>query len=160
MIKVGDRIPNAEFILLTNESFEKIRLEDQLKGKKIVLFGFPGAFTGTCALEHVPSFVAMADQLKAKGVDGIFGTSVNDAMVEKAFGEAQGAVGKVMLLPDWDASFAKAMGMDIDMSPYGMGTRSLRYSLVAIDGVVTHLDVEENPAVCSVTKADEILKYL
>lgn len=160
MIKIGDKIPAGMFKTFTGLTFEEYSFPDLLKGKKVVLLGLPGAFTPTCDMKHLPSFVELADAIKSKGVDMIICVSVNDPFVMNAWSDSLEAEGKVLLLSDWDASFAKAMGMDFDGSAFGMGTRSLRYNAVVEDGVLMHVDVEEDPGACGITKASEILKYL
>lgn len=160
MIKVGDKIPEGKFLVFTGTEFQAPSFPELLKGKKVILFGLPGAYTPTCDMEHLPSFVAMHDKLKAKGVDAIICVSVNDPFVLKAWKEAAKAEGKVELLSDWDATFTKAMGLDFDGSGIGMGTRSLRYDAIIEDGVVKHLVVEQDPGACGITKADNILDHL
>jgi len=141
-IKVGDQLPSGTLTLATNDGPQKVASADYFKGKKVVLFSVPGAFTPTCDAKHLPGFVEQAAALKAKGVDAIACLSVNDAFVMKAWGKAQGAAGKVDMLADGNAEYTKALGLDFDASGFGMGTRGQRFALIADDGKVTHLNVE------------------
>jgi glutaredoxin/glutathione-dependent peroxiredoxin len=160
MIKVGDKLPAAELLAFGDMQIIKVNLAERLKGKKVLLFGFPGAFSPVCAGMHVPTYIELFDQIMAKGVDEIIGISVNDVAVLLAFTQAMHAEGKITFLSDGDAEFSKSVGMTHDASFWGAGTRSLRYVAVVEDGVVKHIDIEERPDVCSVTKAEEILKFL
>lgn len=141
-IKVGDRLPNAKFRVTTPEGAVWKTTDDIFKGKKVALFAVPGAFTGTCHKQHLPSIMQSADALKAKGVDTIAVTAVNDAFVLDAWKKASGA-DKVEFLGDGNADFAKAIDLAADFSGNGMGTRSRRYSMLVEDGVVKKLNVEE-----------------
>ena len=148
-IQTGDRLPDAtltEFIetetagcALGPNSF---RVADLVPGKTIAIFGLPGAYTPTCSAKHLPGYVALADQLKAKGVHEIWCVSVNDAFVMGAWGREQKATGVVRMMADGNAEFTKALGLDADFSKHGMGTRSQRYSMLVVDGVVKQLNVE------------------
>jgi cytochrome c peroxidase len=160
MIKVGDRIPDFTLKRLTDQGIEEINIADRIKDKKVVIFGIPGAFTGTCTNIHVPSFVKHADELKAKGIDEIICVAVNDPFVMKALEEHTNAAGKVTLLSDWDASFAKAMGLTFDGSGIFLGIRSMRYDAIFEDGVLKQINVEQNPGSCGITKADSLLEQL
>ena len=149
-IKIGDTLPEgtlSEFIETETEGCSlgpnTFNVQDLVKGKKIAIFGLPGAFTPTCSAEHVPGYIRMADELKSKGVDEIWCVSVNDAFVMGAWGREQGANGKVRMLADGNASYTKALGLDADFSKFGMGTRSQRYSILAVDGVVQQLNIEQ-----------------
>ncbi len=145
MIKVGDRLPDATFNVMTAEG-PKPRTSDELfAGKKVVLFALPGAFTPTCSNNHVPGYRDNFDALKAKGVDTIAVTSVNDAFVMGAWQKAQGCEGKIEFLADGSAKFAKALGLELDLTERGMGVRSRRYSMLVEDGVVKTLNIEEGP---------------
>ena len=148
-IKVGDRLPDGqlqEFIEVETAGCplgpNTFNVADLVKGKKIVIFGLPGAFTPTCSAQHVPGYVKNADALKAKGVDEIWCISVNDAFVMGAWGREQKATGIVRMMADGNAAFTKALGLDADFSKHGMGTRSQRYSMLVEDGVVKQLNVE------------------
>lgn len=149
-IKIGERLPEgtlAEFIETETEGCalgpNTFQVADLAKGKKIAIFGLPGAFTPTCSAKHVPGFVENAEAFKAKGVDEIWCISVNDAFVMGAWGREQKATGIVRMMADGNAAFTKALGLDADFSKHGMGTRSQRYSMLVEDGVVTQLNVEE-----------------
>ncbi len=149
-IKIGDTLPEgtlAEFIETETEGCalgpNTFNVQDLVKGKKIAIFGLPGAFTPTCSAQHVPGYVQHADDLKAAGVDEIWCISVNDAFVMGAWGRDQKATGIVRMMGDGNAAYSKALGLDADFSKHGMGTRSQRYSLLADNGVVTQLNIEQ-----------------
>lgn len=146
-IKPGDPIPNVKLKRMGASGIEEVQTGDLFQGRKVVLFGVPGAFTTTCQNVHVPGYAERADDIKAKGIDEIVCTSVNDPFVMQAWGEATQSVGKITMLPDWDGSFAKAMGLDQDLSGAGLGVRSKRYAMIVEDGKVSHLDVEEGRGV-------------
>jgi peroxiredoxin len=159
MIKVGDTIPNATFTVMTAEG-PKPRTSDEIfKGKKVVLFAVPGAFTPTCHKNHLPGFIAKADEIKAKGVDTIAVTGVNDVFVMNAWAENTGGKDKIEFLADGSAIFAKAIGLTVDLNERGLGIRSRRYAMIVEDGVVQALDVEEAAGV-EVSGADHILGKL
>ena len=158
-IKVGDRLPEAKFRMMTSEGPAWKTTDEVFKGKKVVLFAVPGAFTPTCSVKHLPSFVQNADALKAKGVDTIACIAVNDAFVMAAWGKEQGVDGKITMLADGSAAFTKALGLELDLVARGMGTRSQRYALIAQDGKVTHLAVEP-PGGFDVSRAESILAKL
>jgi len=155
-IKVGDSIPSMKLMMATAEGPKEVSTDDIFKGKKVVLFAVPGAFTPTCSAKHLPGFVQHAGDFKAKGVDTIACISVNDAFVMGAWGKDQGTAGKVEMLADGSAMFAKALGLEMDITARGMGVRSQRYALVAQDGKVTHLGVEA-PGGFEESKAETIL---
>ena len=166
MIKVGDRLPEGtltEFIetetagcsLGPNSS----KVSDLVKGKKIAIFGLPGAYTPTCSAKHVPSYLANYDKLKAKGVDEIWCVSVNDAFVMGAWAKDQKSTGKVRMMADGSAALTKAMGLEMDLTARGMGVRSQRYSMLVDNGVVKSLNVEQ-PGKFEVSDADSMLKQL
>jgi peroxiredoxin len=158
-IKVGDRLPNAEFITMTADGQQKFSTDTVFTGRKVVLFAVPGAFTPTCSMNHLPGFVEHAAAIKAKGVDTIACTSVNDVHVMNAWGKASNVDGKILMLADGNADFAKAVGLNIDLRAPGMGERSRRYSMIVENGVVKSLNVEENPGV-NVSGAETILQQL
>ena len=165
-IKIGDRLPEgtlSEFIEVETEGCSlgpnTFNVGELTKGKKIAIFGLPGAYTPTCSAKHVPGYVALADQLKAKGVDEIWCISVNDAFVMGAWGRDQKATGIVRMMADGNAAFTKALGLDADFSNFGMGTRSQRYSMLVEDGAVKQLNVEQ-PGKFEVSNAETLLSQL
>jgi len=162
-IKVGDRLPEGqlqEFIDVETEGCplgpNTFSVGEIAKGKKIAIFGLPGAFTPTCSAKHVPSYLQHYDALKAKGVDEIWCVSVNDAFVMGAWGRDQKTGGKVRMMADGSADFAKATGLTLDLTTRGMGLRSNRYSMLVVDGVVKSLNVE-GPGKFEVSDADTML---
>ena len=164
-IQIGDRLPEgtlAEFIDTETEGCtlgpNTFQVADLVKGKKIAIFGLPGAFTPTCSAKHVPGFVENAEAFKAKGVDEIWCISVNDAFVMGAWGREQKATGIVRMMADGNAAFTKALGLDADFSKHGMGTRSQRYSMLVEDGVVKQLNVEQGGF--DVSKAEALLAQI
>ena len=140
-IKVGDKVPEATFTTFSADGPKPITTDELFKGKTVALFAVPGAFTPTCSAKHLPSFKIHAGDLKAKGVDTIACVSVNDVFVMKAWGESQG-VGDILMLADGNGDFTKAIGLELDGSRFGMGSRSQRYSMIVTDGVVKELNVE------------------
>ena len=159
-IQVGDKLPSVKLKRLGAEGMEEVDTGDLFAGKKIVLFGVPGAYTPTCHKSHLPGFVARADEIKAAGVDEIICVAVNDPFVFKAWGTELGADGKVTMLPDGNGALAKAMGLDFDGAGAGLGVRNKRFSLTAKDGVVETLEVEASPGDLSVSSADSCLAKL
>ena len=148
-IKVGDTLPAgtlSEFIEVEGNGCSigpnEFKIGDIVKGRKVVIFGLPGAFTPTCSAKHVPGYVQKRDQLKAKGVDDVLCMSVNDAFVMGAWGRDQHTAGKVRMMADGSADFAKATGLTLDLTSRGMGIRSQRYSMLVVDGVVKSLNIE------------------
>jgi len=141
-IKVGDKIPSVVLQQKTADGVQPVKTDDLFKGKKVVLFAVPGAFTPTCSAKHLPGFVQNADKLKQKGIDAIACVAVNDAFVMEAWGKSQNTDGKVMMLADGSAQFAKALGLDLDLMDKGLGMRSQRYAMVVNDGKVEKLFVE------------------
>lgn len=158
-IKAGDRLPAATFMTPTADGPAAITTDEVFKGKRVALFAVPGAFTPTCSAKHLPGFKARAAELKAKGVDRIVCVSVNDVFVMKAWAQDQGVTTEVMMLADGNGEFTKALGLDFDGGKFGMGLRSQRYSLIADDGVVSQLNVEEAGAF-EVSSADYMLEHL
>jgi glutaredoxin/glutathione-dependent peroxiredoxin len=158
-IKVGDRVPSASLKHMTADGMQTITTDQLFKGKKVVLFALPGAFTPTCSAKHLPGFVQNADTIKAKGVDTIACLSVNDAFVMNAWGKDQKVGDKVLMLADGNADFSKAVGLTMDGTGYGMGTRAQRYAMVVQDGVVKALNVEA-PGAFEVSSAESIIKAL
>jgi peroxiredoxin len=159
-IKVGDKLPNATFRVMTAEGPKPKTTDEIFKGKKVVLFAVPGAFTPTCTKMHLPSFVDNAGAIKGKGVDTIAVTGVNDVFVMDAWKKSSGADGKVEFLADGNAEFAKAIDMAFDGSGNGLGTRSKRYSMVVENGVVKKLNIEEAPGKCDVSGGQALLGQL
>ena len=159
MIKIGDRMPAGSFTRMTKDGPQKLSTDDLFKGKTVVLFSVPGAFTPTCDARHLPGFVDHADAIKAKGVDTIACMAVNDVFVMNAWGKHANVGDKVMMLADGNADYAKALGLELDASGFGMGTRGQRFALVVKDGVVKQLHVEK-PGEFKVSAADFILSQL
>ncbi|MEP9357249.1 peroxiredoxin [Sphingomonas sp. KR3-1] len=158
-IQVGDRIPSITFVKVTEGGPEQISSDDYFAGRKVALFSVPGAFTPTCSAKHLPGFVEKADEILAKGVDEIACTAVNDAFVMGAWGKASGVEGKVTMLADGNGDFPKALGLTMDGSKFGMGTRGQRFSMLVNDGVVEQLNVEA-PGQFEVSSADYLLGQL
>ncbi|MGL4295532.1 MAG: peroxiredoxin, partial [Aestuariivirga sp.] len=155
-IKIGDKLPAADFAVMTADGQQKLATDVVFGGRKVVLFAVPGAFTPTCSMNHLPGFVAAAEQIKAKGVDTIACVAVNDVHVMNAWGKHAGAEGKIMMLADGNGDFARATGLNVDLKPYGMGERSKRYSMIVENGVVKQLNVEDKSGV-NVSGAETIL---
>jgi glutaredoxin/glutathione-dependent peroxiredoxin len=141
-IKVGDKMPSGTLTLATKDGPQKISADEYFKGKKVVLFSVPGAFTPTCDAKHLPGFVEKAGDIRSKGIDAIACLSVNDAFVMKAWGKSQSTEGKVDMLADGNAEYTKALGLEMDATGFGMGTRGQRFSLVIDNGVVKQVNVE------------------
>ena len=159
-IAVGESLPNVTLTLVTPDGPKPVAAKDYFAGKTVVLFGLPGAFTPTCHKNHLPGFVANEAAFKAKGVDAIAMTSVNDPFVLAAWAEASGSGGRVDFLADGSAVFAKAVGLDLDLTERGMGLRSKRYSMLVKDGVVKELNVEPQPGVADLSGAEHILAQI
>ena len=158
-IKVGDKVPSAMLMEKQDGGPKPVKTDDLFAGKKVVLFALPGAFTPTCSAKHLPGFIQNADAIKAKGVDVVACLSVNDAFVMGAWGDSQGAGGKVMMLSDGNGEFTKALGLEMDATRFGMGHRSQRFSMIVDNGIVKALNIEE-PGAFSVSSAEHILKQL
>ncbi|HEX8412970.1 MAG TPA: peroxiredoxin [Sphingomicrobium sp.] len=157
-IKVGDHLPEAIFSKVTPEGPEPASTADFFKGRRVALFAVPGAFTPTCSARHLPGYVERAAELKAKGVDEIACTSVNDPFVMSAWAKA-GNAGEITMLADGNGTFAKAAGLSFDSSRFGMGERSQRYAMIVNDGVVEQLHVEA-PGEFKVSSADYLIDQL
>ena len=157
-VQVGDNIPDATMKVLGDKGPEDITTSDIFTGKKVVLFAVPGAFTPTCSAAHLPGYVVNADKIKAKGVDSIVCISVNDPFVMEAWGKDKNAE-ELLMVADGNGEFTKAMGLELDGSGFGLGTRSIRYSLIAEDGKITTLNLEQGGAF-EVSSAEAILKAL
>lgn len=159
-VAVGDKLPEAKFRYFDSEgNMKELGTEQLCKGKKVVLFAVPGAFTPTCSMKHLPGFIERADEIKGKGVDTIACISVNDAFVMDAWGKSVAAGDKVLMLADGNGQFAKALGVELDLTDKGLGVRSRRYALLADDQVVKVLNLEEGGAF-TVSSADTILEAL
>jgi peroxiredoxin len=159
-IKVGDKLPEAKFRVMGGEGPAWKTTDDVFKGKKVALFAVPGAFTPTCSNLHMPSFLDNIDAIKAKGVNTVAVTGVNDVFVMEAWKKASNAAGKIEFLADGNGEFAKAIGMDFDASGNGLGTRSKRYSMLVDDGAVKKLNIEEAPGKCDVSGGQALLGQL
>jgi len=158
-ISVGDRIPSATLLKATPEGPQPVDTDSFFAGRKVALFSVPGAFTPTCSARHLPGFVEKAEELGTRGVDEIACLAVNDAFVLQAWARDAGAEGKVTMLADGNGEFSKALGLTMDASKFGMGTRSQRFSAIVEDGVVSQLNVEE-PGAFSVSSAEFMLGQL
>ena len=159
-IAVGESLPNVTLSLVTADGPKPVETKDYFAGKSIVLFGLPGAFTPTCHKNHLPGFLANEAAFKAKGVDAIAMTSVNDPFVLAAWAEATGSKGHIEFLADGSAAFARAAGLDLDLSARGLGVRSQRYSMCVVDGLVKELNIEPQPGVADLSGAAHILEQI
>lgn len=155
-IRVGDPIPNLTLMKATADGPQPVETGDYFKGRKVALFSVPGAFTPTCSARHLPSFIEKGDELKAKGVDEIACTAVNDAFVLGAWAKGSEAEGKVTMLADGNGELAQAIGLTMDGSKFGLGTRGQRWSALVEDGIVRQLNVEE-PGAYNVSSAEHML---
>lgn len=160
MIKVGDTIPQADFPIISDEGVEHLTTDTVFKGKKVVLFGVPGAYTPTCHQNHLPGYVDNIDGIKALGADAVAVVAVNDVFVMDQWSKDTGGAGKITFLADGSGNFAKAMGLELDLSEHGLGLRNQRFSLIAENGVVTHFNLEENPGVAEKSGAAQIIEQL
>jgi len=158
-IKVGDTIPSMKLMMTTSDGPKEVSTDEIFKGKKVVMFAVPGAFTPTCSVKHMPGFVQNMAAIKAKGVDTIVCTAVNDVFVLGAWAKEQGVGTGILMLADGSAALAKALGLELDLVGRGLGVRSQRYALVAVDGKVTHLAVEA-PGGFDVSRAEAVLAVL
>ncbi len=159
-IKVGDRLPEAKFTVMTDEGPKARSTDDIFKGKKVALFAVPGAYTGTCHKMHMPSVFQNAAAIKAKGIDTIAVVSVNDVFVMKAWKRDTDMKDEAVYLADGNAEFTKAVGLEFDGSGHGLGTRSKRYSMLVEDGVVKKFNLEANPGKVEVSGGDTFLSQL
>ena len=158
-VNVGDALPKATLMKAGAEGPQPIDTEDYFKGRRVALFSVPGAFTPTCSARHLPGFIDKADELKAKGVDEIACTAVNDAFVMNAWAESAGAADKITMLSDGNGAFVEALGLTMDGSKYGMGKRGQRFSMVVNDGTIEQINVEE-PGAFAVSSADYMVERL
>jgi peroxiredoxin len=159
-IKVGDKVPSATLMRKTADGIVPVPTDEYFAGKKVVLFSVPGAFTPTCSAKHLPGFVKNAKALKAKGIDAVACVSVNDAFVMDAWGKDQNVGSNVDMLADGSATFAKAVGLDMDLTERGLGVRGKRYAMVVENGVVKNLFVEPTPGDFEVSSAEHVLGSL
>lgn len=158
-IQKGDRVPSATLMKMTDAGPQPVETDQLFAGRTVALFAVPGAYTPTCSAKHLPGFIEKADELKGKGVDEIVCISVNDVFVMGAWGKAAGADGKVTMLADGNGDFAKALGLTMDASRFGMGLRSQRFSMLVKDGIVTELNIEE-PGAFKVSAAEFLVGQL
>lgn len=158
-IQVGDKLPSVTFVKPTESGLDQVQSDAFFAGRKVALFSVPGAFTPTCSARHLPGFVEKIDELKAKGVDEVACTAVNDAFVMGAWAKSAGADSKVTMLSDGNGDFVKAIGLEMDGSKFGMGTRGQRFSMIVEDGVVKELNVEA-PGEFRVSSAEHMLGQL
>jgi peroxiredoxin len=158
-IKAGERMPAGTLKQMTKDGPKDVSTEELFKGRTVVLFSVPGAFTPTCDAKHLPGFVQLADQLRAKGVDTIACMAVNDVFVMNAWGKAAGVGDRVAMLADGNGEYAKALGLELDGRKFGMGTRGQRFAVVVRDGVAQKVFVEE-PGQFKVSAAEHILGQL
>jgi peroxiredoxin len=159
-IKVGDKIPSVTLKQVTAEGPKEITTDEFFHGKKVALFAVPGAFTPACSQRHLPGFVDKAADIKAKGVDAVACVAVNDPFVLAAWGKEQKAEGKVLMLADGSGDFARALGLELDLTKAGLGKRSQRYSMLVDNGVVKTLNVEAQPGQVEASSAEAMLRVL
>ncbi|CAI8203021.1 MAG: Putative peroxiredoxin [Alphaproteobacteria bacterium] len=159
-IQPGDKLPDATLMHLTDAGPAPISTEELFGGKTVALFAVPGAFTPTCSNQHLPGFIEKSEELRAAGVDTIVCMAVNDAFVMGAWGQQQGANGKVMMVGDGNAELTQKMGLSVDSSGFGMGTRSVRFSMIVRDGILETLNIEQNPGQAVDSGAENLLSQL
>ncbi|MEQ1652718.1 MAG: peroxiredoxin [Hyphomicrobium sp.] len=159
-IKVGDRIPDAKFTVMGPEGPTARTTADVFNGKKVALFAVPGAYTPTCHKNHMPGFVDRIDEMKGKGIDTIACTAVNDVFVLDNWSNDTGAAGKIEMLADGSADFAKAIGLEVDLSGFGLGVRSKRYAMLVEDGVVKVLNIEDSPPMAEKSSAANLCSMI
>ena len=158
-IKAGEHMPAGKLKTMTRDGPKDVSTEDLFKGKKVVLFSVPGAFTPTCDAKHLPGYVQLADQIRAKGVDTIACMAVNDVFVMNAWGKASGAADKVLMLADGNGEYARALGLELDARGFGMGLRGQRFAIIVEDGVARYVSIEA-PGQFKVSGAEHILAQL
>lgn len=159
-IKVGDRLPEMKFTVMGTDGPRQKTVNEVFAGKKVALFAVPGAYTPTCTNNHMPGFVGRVDEFKAKGIDTIACTAVNDVFVLTNWAKDTGATGKIEMLADGSGDFAKAIGLEIDLSSFGLGVRSKRYAMLVDDGVVKVLNVEDSPPVAEKSSAANLCSMI
>ena len=158
-IKAGEKMPEGSFMQMTKDGPQKLSSEQLFAGKTVVLFSVPGAFTPTCDAKHLPGFVEMAEQIKAKGVDTIACTAVNDVFVMNAWGKHGNVGDKILMLADGNGAYAKALGLEMDGTKFGMGMRGQRFAIIVKNGVASQVDVEK-PGEFKVSAAEHVLTQL
>ena len=158
-IKAGDKIPSATLYVMTADGPDGLSTDELFGGKKVAMFGLPGAFTPTCSAQHVPSYLSNAAALKEKGIDTIICLSVNDAFVMGAWGKDQGVGDKVRMVADGSAEFATATGLELDLGERGLGLRCQRFSMIVDNGVVQDIETEAPPS-AELTGAEKMLEKL
>jgi len=158
-IKAGERMPAGTFKRMTKDGPKDLSTEELFKGKKVVLFSVPGAFTPTCDAKHLPGFIELADKIKARGVDTIACMAVNDVFVMNAWGKSSGVADKILMLADGNGDYAKALGLEMDGRGFGMGMRGQRFALVVDNGVAKQVYVEA-PREFKVSAAEHVLSGL
>lgn len=159
-IKVGDKLPEATFMTMSADGPKPATTAEVFGGKKVALFAVPGAFTPTCHKTHMPGFVSRMDELTKKGFDAVACTAVNDVFVMTEWAKATNATGKVLMLADGGADFAKKIGMDMDLTARGLGVRSKRYAMAIDNGVVKVLNIEEQPGQVSASSAETLCSMI
>ena len=159
-IAVGDKLPNATFKMMTADGPSQVTTDELTKGRKIVLFGVPGAFTPTCNNNHLPGFLDNIDAIRGKGVEEVAVVAVNDMFVMEAWSKSSGGAGKITFLADGSAEFTRAAGLDLDASGFGMGVRSKRYAMLVDDGVVKVLNIEDAPTDAEKSGANALMPHL
>ncbi|MDG4648965.1 peroxiredoxin [Roseibacterium sp. SDUM158017] len=159
-LEIGTKFPDAGLVTLGEDGPKTVALQEYVAGRKVVVFGLPGAFTGPCSTSHLPSFIRTAGDFRAKGIDEIICIAVNDPFVLKAWGEATGATeAGITLLGDADGALTRTLGMDFTAPPIGLYGRSNRYAVVLDDGVVTHANIDE-PNTCDISRGEQLLETL
>jgi peroxiredoxin len=158
-IKAGEKMPEGSFTQMTKDGPQKLTSEQLFAGKTVVLFSVPGAFTPTCDAKHLPGFVELADQIKAKGVDSIACTAVNDVFVMNAWGKHGNVGEKILMLADGNGAYVKSLGLEMDGSKFGMGMRGQRFAIIVKNGVASQVDVEK-PGEFKVSTAEHVLTQL
>ena len=158
-IKAGERMPSGTLKIMGDDGPKDLKSDDLFRGKKVVLFSVPGAFTPTCNAKHLPGFVANADKLKAKGIDTIACMSVNDVFVMNAWGKSSGVGDKVMMLADGNGDYARALGLELDGRDFGLGMRGQRFAILVEDGVAKRVNIEA-PREFKVSTAEHVLSQL
>ena len=158
-IKAGDKMPEGSFTHMTRDGPQNLSAEQLFAAKTVVFFSVPGAFTPTCDAKHLPGFVELANQIKAKGVDTIACTAVNDVFVMNAWGKHGGVGDKILMLADGNGAYAKALGLEMDGSKFGMGTRGQRFAIIVKNGIATQVDIEK-PGEFKVSAAEYVLAQL